>query len=113
MTDPIDPVKLPRHFHDRDVTLDTMALLKRLQDPRTNDYQKAAALQRYVDKVINEELELLATSALELRCEPDQETRLAMYIMRGDWRNICLETASFMRRRAAKMLRDHQREEED
>ena len=112
-TPPDDPVKLPRHFHDRDVTLDMMNLLKKLKDDRTNDYQKAAQLQRYVDALLNEELELLATAMMGIPCEPDTETRLAMYVFRGDWRNVALETASFMRRRAAKVLRDHQREEED
>ena len=113
MASPIDPVKLSRHFHDRDVTLDTLNLLKRLKSETTNDYEKAAVLQRYVDRLLNEELELLATSMMDIPCEPDEETRLAGPVLRGNWRQVALEVASFMRRRAAKILRDHQREEEE
>ena len=110
---PTDNARLPRHFHDRGASVATLDLLSRLNDNHSNEFQKAAHLQRYFDRLLNEELELLATSMLSIPCEPDGETRLSVHVLRGNWRMVALETASFMRRRAAKLLRDHQREDEE
>lgn len=90
----------------------TLELVQQLECSKAADETRAHMVQLHIDAVMNDELELLAEHALQMNVEM---TEAAVFgpASRGDAKSAVEAAMSIMRRRLAKLLRDHQRNVED
>lgn len=90
----------------------TLELVQQLECSKAADETRAHMVQLHIDAVMNDELELLAEHALQMTVEMTEPAVFGP-ASRGDARTAVEQALSIMRRRLAKLLRDHQRNVEE
>ena len=94
-----------KHSHEY-ASVAVLDLLMRLDQLQGRSGARASLLTNYLRKVLNTELELLATCAYELEFDPEvPEVKAAL---RTSTERCAVTVASVMKRKFAKLCRDHQ-----
>ncbi len=94
--------------HEREVAVSTLELLNQLDALKDRQSARAHALDAHLRTFLNEELELLARTAIEMDISLTEPAVMAAKMSSMD--ACVVSILSLMRKKFAKLCRDHQRE---
>ncbi len=91
--------------------MSTLDLLVQLDALKERQSAKAHLLDGFLRNALNEELEVLATAALNAIDADPRDPLIMAAASRGSTDGVVIAVVSVMRRKFSKLCRDHQREE--